>query len=466
MTILAALVVVLGVAFALFAAMVSWERQGNSARAVAVIIVAVVVDAASGPGFDRGSGLLHPHVGSLTFRLPDVLIVLALLARLLARGLPQRIGLSMLWWIGFTLWYLAAGVMGVVAGNDTTPMFFEAKLLIYMVGGFALASGVPSGQLAAMYPRLLRFIAVIGLAVFVLDQSGVSVTAAIPLVPLDHFGEMGGDAATVFVTFGVLALMSAAVDRENRRGVLLCALPLVIAPFATDQRAALIDLAAALLVLIACWLVPRVSMHVRTTTTELVLLLLMVVAALLAPSTTTSATQETKFKLPLSAEFQSAFDNQAKLQSAQSRSNQWEVARGLILDRPFIGWGLGKQYRHYEQGVDEVISTDITHDIAFDVLLRAGSIGLGLLLVALWSTGTAAWKRLREMDDLAAGVAVGAAAAVVGILGKGLVESIFEKYLVATVLGLMLGTVRAMTTGPALEAGTAPTSEELGSAWN
>jgi predicted transcriptional regulator len=42
---------------------------------------------------------------------------------------------------------------------------------------------------------------------------------------------------------------------------------------------------------------------------------------------------------------------------------------------------------------------------------------------------------------------------VAGLLAKGLVESIFEKYRVATLLGLTLGMLRAMATSPSDAAG-------------
>jgi hypothetical protein len=65
-------------------------------------------------------------------------------------------------------------------------------------------------------------------------------------------------------------------------------------------------------------------------------------------------------------------------------------------------------------------------------------------LAGIFSGGWSAWRRHPDLVVAALGLA--AVAAVAGILGKGMVESIFEKYRLATLLGLFLGAARSAAT--------------------
>ena len=47
------------------------------------------------------AGLFHPGSGSTQLRLPEIYITLALIARLIARGRPKRIGLPAGLWLAF-----------------------------------------------------------------------------------------------------------------------------------------------------------------------------------------------------------------------------------------------------------------------------------------------------------------------------------------------------------------------------
>lgn len=66
--------------------------------------------------------------------------------------------------------------------------------------------------------------------------------------------------------------------------------------------------------------------------------------------------------------------------------------------------------------------------------------------------GLRAWRR--HADGGAAALALGCVAVVAGLLAKGMVESLFEKFRLATLLGLLLGAMIAMaasadrTSGP------------------
>lgn len=440
------LVIVLG-GGALLLHFLSLERRGRAASVVGWVWGIVILDAASQPGFERGVGVFHPQVGDISFRLPEVAITAALVARVLARGGPRRVDPAMLLWGAFAVWYCTAGLIGAVGGHKVELVFFEAKVVVYLVGGLVLAAGVPVREHLDYLPRLARRSSVVATLVIVLDQAGVSVTAALPLFPLDRLGEMGGDAASVFVAIGVMTLLVGATQEDGRGEWVVVAAPLVLAPLATDQRAAMLGLALSFAVIAIAWTRPWAHRGMRVTPTELVLVALALVAFVTLPSLGGAVIEQRPTPTPFSDELRVAFEGQAKLQSAESRRNQWAKARTLIAERPLIGHGLGTEYRYYEQGPDEVWQSNLTHNVPFDVLMRSGAIGFGLLLAAL-AVSLAGGVRVlrRSVDSGVAAMALACTAVVIGLAGKSLVESLFEKYLLATVIGLVLGTLRSCDT--------------------
>ena len=99
-------------------------------------------------------------------------------------------------------------------------------------------------------------------------------------------------------------------------------------------------------------------------------------------------------------------------------------------------------------------TTDLTENIGLDLWLRTGLIGLALFLAAIVVSlvnGFATWRL--HPDRMVAVLALALVAVVVGFIAKGQVESIFENYRLATVLGLSLGMLRSAVTsgggGPA-----------------
>ena len=120
--------------------------------------------------------------------------------------------------------------------------------------------------------------------------------------------------------------------------------------------------------------------------------------------------------------------------------------RELIGENTEFGSGLGTVYKHFDPGPREFRTTNLTHNIALDLLLRAGAIGLALFAAAFIITlrdGVRSW--LRHHDAIVAAIALGATAGIISLLGKGMVESIFEKYRLATMLGFLLGMVASVT---------------------
>lgn len=448
MIVLAFVLVSLAAAAGLFLWFCHLERQGRAVSVVLFVWAVLVVDASIYPGFDSPPGLLHPTFGDFSFRLPEIIIPLALAARVAVRGLPRRIGTGLLWWVAFTFWYLFQAGMGVLSGHSVELILFEAKIIVYLGGGLALAAGVPAAEYIGSrgLPRLIKGASVAALVLLVMDQLEVKVAAELPLFPLERFGEMGADAATIFAVLGVVGLALAACTTE-RQGLLLAASPLLICPLSTEQRASLVALVVSFVVLAVGWWIDRGRQRFTITPTDVALFSVGLLALLLVPSFGRVTSERAPSINPFAEELRSSFTSRGKTQSAQSRENQWEKAAQLVQERPVLGWGLGREYWHFEEGPDEFWKTNITHNIGLDLLMRSGVVGLGLFLLAVGTPLMNAPRTWRlHPDPRVAALALACAAAAIGIFARGMVESILEEYRLATAFGLVLGTLRAATT--------------------
>ena len=161
--------------------------------------------------------------------------------------------------------------------------------------------------------------------------------------------------------------------------------------------------------------------------------------------------------------FSSQYDGPAKQQSSQSRINQWVAAEQLFAASPWIGNGLATPYLHYEEGGQEIVRGDITHDIYIDVAVRGGVVGLALLLAAAACAVVGALRTALAARGARAAVALAAGVALTAMLTKGAVESVFEKPRLTVALGVLLGLAvvacrpQAGRTPPAMDTATAPT---------
>ncbi len=137
-----------------------WERSGREHWVVFLLFGLLVFESSL---WDNETtvpqGLFHPGTGSLEFRLPEVLITVALVARLMIKGKPQRIGLPALLWLSVAAWWALEAVEGVLRHNSLVKLPYEAKAIIYVMGAYALASGVPVRRYleGRGFERLLRW---------------------------------------------------------------------------------------------------------------------------------------------------------------------------------------------------------------------------------------------------------------------------------------------------------------------
>jgi O-antigen ligase len=420
------------------------ERRGRPVTVIVFLTALLVVESAlySSPN-EVATGLLHPQVGSLSFRSFDVIVPLAAIARLLAGRRRGRGHPSVLWWLPFAVWMITAGVIGVASGNSFTLITFEGKLVIYLLM-IPLAAGVPARQYVEDrgVRRLLIFCSGLATLLMLTQFAGVSVSASIPLLPLDAVGVLGSDLASVFVAMGIVVMAVALVSERGRGWLVVLALPLLICPLPVGQRAAMVGLIVSIGALALA--VPFGRRAVRTTPTEVVLVLAVGLGLVILPTFAPAVTEQSTSALPL-ASLTSPFTNRAKQLSGEDRVYQWQKARVLIAQRPVFGWGLGFTYVSWDPGYYRFRVNFLTHNIGGDLLLRTGVVGLILFLIPVAMALLLALRVWRELlDARMAAIAIGAGAALTGLLAKGLFESIFEKYRLALFLATLVGAIVAM----------------------
>ncbi|MDQ3676527.1 MAG: O-antigen ligase family protein [Actinomycetota bacterium] len=454
-------VVALVVAGALLVWFNRLERTGRSITVVAALFGLIFVEALVYESQNTiPTGLFHPEYRSLSFRLIDIVIPVAVLAHVLGRTRGRPVHTSVLLWLALLLWLAAAGLLGVYEDNGLKLVGFHGKVIVYL-GALVIAAGVPLQEYLApgRLERFLQWVGAAALAFIAFDIAGLAVTRDLPLLALKDFGVMGSDAATIFSSLGALALVLGLLTEHGRGRMLAAAVPLLAAPAVADQRAAFIALAASLGLVVVVTACSR--RRVRVTPTE-VGLAAIAVAGLLLLSTMGAIATGGEVKAPLQDRLTTTFTSYEEVLTTRDRLNQWRAARPLIEERPILGWGLGKEYAYYNPGLKRFEKIDLTHNILGDLLLRSGLVGLGLFGLALATTSVSLARGWRwHESDRAAAFALGAGAVVAGLIGKGMAESIFEKYRLAVVLGLGIGAM--ISAGLPAEARVAVRSRPQGS---
>jgi O-antigen ligase len=450
MTQVAILLVAAALAALLFGQFGRWERMGKEHYVVVGLLAVLVAETTLYENQDNmPRDLFHPGSGALEFRLPEVIITLALLARLVVRGRSTRVGVVPLLWAAFGAWIAVAVAEGVLRHNDLVQIPYQGKVVIYVVGGYALASGVPIQRFlqGRAIELLVRWSALAATTVMVLTAAHKSFSVGLPVLPLPDFGIDGSDAATIFAAIGLIGLLLELAKEKRSRLTLVATVPLLLSPFLSDQRAVLIMLGAAVTTLLVVATGPTARRRLRVKSAEVLLTALAVVGVVLGVSVIPAAQSQSAVVVPGANTIARTFNTTGKIQSAQDRASKWNVAFSYIREHPILGNGLGLEFSFYEPGPNHFTMTDVTENIALDLWLRAGLIGLGLFVLALLFSlydGLVVWRL--HPDRMVAVLALALVAVVVGLVAKGMVESIFEKYRLATMLGLSLGLLRSAVT--------------------
>jgi O-antigen ligase len=443
-------VAALAVAVVIINVFIRWEREGKEHLAPLVLLGMLVVEAtlyADPNALPRG--LFHPGSGSTQLRLPEIYITLALVARLIARGKPTRIGLPAGLWLAFAAWMVVGAVEGKLYANPFSQDIYEAKDIVYIVGAYALAGGVPirkyidSGDLLK-----LGTLCVVCASILDLMMIGhVSVNTNLPLLPLQQFGTIGAETAALFLAIFAMCFLVRAATAPIRLRHVLSLVPIIGSVVLANQRAVLVNLTVVVAVVVVGIIVgprPGITRRFFITGGQLILTLLAVVAVGIVLVVVPAAVDKQPAQIPLASSFQSLFHNEGKAESAQDRLDLVSESEELIPQHLFIGWGLGIEFQYYEAGTRSVQPIAYAHDIVLDLWLRLGLIGLALFLVAYGVSlqgGLRVWRRHRDRDTAALALAL--VGVVLGLFATGLLEPLLDEYRFATLFGVSIGLLRA-----------------------
>jgi O-antigen ligase len=426
------------IGLASFSILVRWERQDRPEIALGVLAGALF------------SQLLfyavdsHIPVGPFRpgpLRLPELIILAAIAARLVVRKGDGNVTPAGMAWLAFCTWYVTGAVLGLYYDHETSVVLFHGKFAVYAGGSYLLASGVPIGRLLG---RRLFGGALLGLGAVVLVQLAYGFVDSAPAFPAG----VGADAASFYFGIAVVVLTMECTRRTIRTWTVAAMAPLLMGPLFVGQRASFVHavVSAAVLALAVAGTTWRRRMLVRPTQVLLGAMAVLALATLLSlpqlaegnaiPATVTGALDDT-------------FGGVGNQFSAQARVSKWEQGWLLFREKPLMGQGLGIDHEFFQPGVWATgqIRTGNTFDnIFFDLLVRSGVVGLTLFVAAIgFTVRDACLVWFRHPDARVAAFGLAAASFLIGIVAKGAVESILEKVVLACAIGIAAGAVAAAT---------------------
>ena len=439
-------VTVLAIAGTVGVLVVRWfvrlEREGRQEVSLFIVVATMVVEAILFQAqADTPVGLFRP--GPL--RTWELLLLCALIARAIVHGIPKQITATGAALLAFMMWYASSALIGLLTGNPTDLIQFQAKLALYLGGGYVLARGVATDRLVTSR-GVGRALVVLGLVtVWMVTMSMNQTSITFPALAVPYLGPIGADAATLLAAIGTTAILVAACGRARHRLIIILAsLPLLIAPIASAQRASIIALGASAVVVAAAALGTTWSRRITVTPTEAILTLL----ALLIPVIGYLVVQWNAGRPILFRTFvEETFVSPGNQQSAEARVLLWDAGREMIAEHPFMGSGLGRQFSVRLPDTTVPFVDGAFHNIGFDLIVRSGLVGAALFGCFLLLFVRDAWKAWRgSTQSRDAALALAAVAVAAGFVAKGAVESVLEKGKLATAVGLACGVVARIAT--------------------
>jgi O-antigen ligase len=436
-----------GLALAALAALTTWlinlGRTGKVYVVIAIIVVLLLVEAAMYPSQgDITSTFFYPHVGGQNFRLEELLIPLALLARWWGKPPQHRFRPPGLAWAAFFAWYFALLVVGLLNGNPAITVLFDAKAIVYVGGGYLLVAGTDPSWLVSerVVKRTIITLLVLvpATAAFTLSKSEFSLR--IPLLGV-FSPSLSGDLSSCVIAVTLCLLGVELYRRPVRKLLIVACIVILLCPLAGTQRASIIELAAGVGALVIAGLLLA---RKRTSLNRSDLALLAGGLALFLIGLVAFRLMSNQPIIPLTAHLDQTFGGIGKQQSANDRVFLRHQAFNLIHQRPYLGWGLGKQPLLIPTAPIPPVFV-ASHNLTLDLLIRGGVVALALFVIALVVTFIDGYRSLtRQRDPLLVGLALGAMAAVVGFLAKSSVESLFDQFRLAVMFGLVLGAIGAV----------------------
>lgn len=416
------------------------ERGDNAHLLLLIIIGSVVADAfLNGAQQSVPAGLFRPTFAGFDVRLPDILIVLGLAARLLTMKPYRPLGLRSLLWMTFFGWYCVGIVTGYFSSNPIEQVLFQSKVLLWMGGGMVIASGANLGRLVSSlaYARGVQLVGAIGGVLLIMNLLGVQIAVNLPGLPLPMIGNYSADASTVGVTLGVPMLLLELSQKVRRMSMVLPCLILILMPIGATQGAAVAGLGMVILLLSVLSTTSEWKRRVTVRPLEIARFGFAVLGLALFAGIASGSRVDIAQSLEENVE--EAFFSSEQANTSASRVELWRVAWEDIADRPAFAEGVGA--RLLLERSWPFISTPVTaHNIYVDVALRLGLIGLFFFFVAIWTSVLDVIKVWRgHQDNLVATFVLGLGVALAGLAVKGLAESILEKHRLAVLVGVFIG---------------------------
>lgn len=422
------------------------ERRDRPEVVLAVVVGAVLLQAllyTSDQGVPVGPFRPGPA------RLPELLIGAALVARFLARGAPTRISAAAMAWTAFLVWYGSSAIVGFLEGNPTDVIVFEARAILYVGGCAILAAGVTPGRLVTkkLLGSWFVVLGTLGAVMVTLSFLGLTPPLDVPLLRVPSLGGLGADAASLLILIGAIGLLVELTYARRRRRVLIATIPMGLAWMAGLQRASVVNFAVVLTVLCLVAAGSTWSRRIRATPTELGLFVAAAVAIGVLATLSGARSGDIAVPFELGDRIESAFTGVGNTNSAGARLNKYDEGNDLIAERPVMGWGLAKQITSFYPGINgggRFGTTAVFDSVPYDLVVRTGAVGLLLFLIAMALSlrdGLRAW--VRHPDNAVAALGMGAFAGAMGLLGKGLVESVLDKVVLACALGVLVGIMAA-----------------------
>jgi hypothetical protein len=428
------------------------ERQGSGHVPAAIALGLLVVESVLLPSHGEvPTGLFRfPALGQ-DIRLVGAVMILAVIARAWVRGLPHHFSMTGMLWAAYLVWYGTGYLIGTVQGHPSNVVMFEFRSVVFIGASYLLMAGTPLGAFLARRPVGVWTIAVAaGVAVVAfttLFDLYVDVSFGVQRFP--SLGAYGPSGRSVITAIACVLIVTEACRPRPRTWVLVCSGLLLISPVVGMQRASMVNAAVVivllgLLVAGSTWrrrasVTPTVSGLVVLGFVGVIVLVIAIPPALSGePSILVSSLDQ-------------AFTGEGQTASADARQRLWSETRSLISEKPVLGWGLGKQSPLTRPFPRETLEVS-AHNIGLDIMIRAGAIGMLLFLVALASSLNDAirtWRR--HPDPVIAGFAIACAIGLLGLIGKGMVESIFENFRLALLFGLLIGGIAAARTSRDIE---------------
>lgn len=422
---------------AMLALFVWLEMTGRRSTIVWLVVGEAVLEALLYPNqASIPSPLFYLPLAGRHLRPSEVLIGVALVARALAPTARRQWTTAGAGWAAFFAWYSAAFVVGILNGNPKITALFDIKeALLFFGGTYLLAAGLPLSQIVGRRP-VARWVFWLGLAVVLfVPLSRGNHSLNLPLMPLPVLG-FGSDVSDCIVALGGLLLGIEICRPRPRPWAVGTSMLLVLSSLMGTQRAAMM-VSGGVLGVFALASLSRNWRHRTAFGSRTLRRLAVAVAGLAVVAMAFLA--EIGAPNPAVVRIHAALFSTAKAESANARLQIWREAVALIVHQPVFGNGLGIQVPLREVWPLPVIYVP-THDIALDLLMRSGVVGLALFVMAVGLSLREGWRLWhRTTDPLVAGVALGASAGITGLLALGAVESLFDQVRVVIVFGFLLG---------------------------